>query len=140
MIPRHASVIICDELLFSITGKINLLGSYTGDITIPTDPTQIAQLLFYFLVETDVQDPYRSLTFQVKLPQADPVTQILPAVPPIQILPERPRFTMRWPLLISQPLLHPGRVEAKVIHESGELVAGAPWIILAGQQPQPVPS
>ena len=83
MIPRHASVIICDELLFSITGKINLLGSYTGDITIPTDPTQIAQLLFYFLVETDVQDPYRSLTFQVKLPQADPVTQILPAVPPI---------------------------------------------------------
>jgi hypothetical protein len=140
MIPRHATVIICDELLFSITGKINLLGSYTGDITIPTDPTQVGQLLFYFLVETDVQDPYKSLTFQVTLPQANPVTQIVPVVPQIQILSGRPRYTVRLPLLIPQPLLHPGRIEAKVIHESGELIAGTPWIVLAGQQHPPVPS
>lgn len=36
-IQRTASVIVCDEILFSLTGKSFLNGVYTGDITIPGD-------------------------------------------------------------------------------------------------------
>jgi len=134
MIPRHASLFICDEILFSLTGKFNLLGAYTSDLTIPNDPTVGAQLVFYFVIETDVSDPYKSLRIEVTLPETAPIVQAIPVVPQIApILPDRPRWTMRWPLLIPQPVLHPGRIVAKVIHEKGELIAGAPWIVLTGQ-------
>jgi hypothetical protein len=136
MIPRHASVLICDELLFSLTGKFNLLGNYTGDIAIPSDPNTALQLVFYFIVETDVSDPFQLLTFQVTLPKSEPVVQVVPVPPLLPPPPDRPRWTLRWPLLIPQPVLRPGKIEAKVIHEKGELIAGTPWIV-AGQQPPP---
>jgi hypothetical protein len=137
MIPRHASVFICDELLFSLTGKFNLFGNYTGDITIPADPTPVTQLIFYFIVETDVTNPFQSLTLQVTLPDSIPIVQPIPVLPQVAIQQGRPRWTIRWPLLIPQPSLRPGRIEAKAIHESGELIAGTPWIVLGGQQAIP---
>lgn len=138
MIPRHASVFICDEILISLTGKYNILGNYTGDIAIPSEPAPAAQLVFLFVIETDVKDLYQSLALQVTLPGSPPIKQAIPVIPQIPLLPDRPRWSMRWPLLIPQPLLRPGRIEAKVIHESGELTAGTPWIVLAPQPALPI--
>jgi hypothetical protein len=137
MISRHASVFVCDELLVSLSGKFNILGNFTGDISIPADPTPVAQLVFLFIIEADANDPFRSLAMQVTLPGSAPVTQQVPVIAQVPVLPGRPRWTMRWPLLINQPILRPGRVEAKVIHENGELIAGTPWIVMLAQQPPP---
>src|SRR5206468_5321157 len=122
------------ELLLSLTGKVNLLGTYTGDIAIPTKPTVVPQLIFYFIIESDVEDIFRSLSLQVTLPELPPIVQSLPSIPQIPLQPGRSRWTMRWPFFISQPTLNPGRIEAKAIHENGELIAGAPWIVLTGLQ------
>jgi hypothetical protein len=130
MIPRQATVLICDEILISLTGKFTLLGNYTGDISIPTAPTVVPQLVFYFVIESDITDVYRSLSLQVTLPETSPTVQLIPVIPHIPAQPGRSRWTMRWPLLIPQPSLSPGPIEAKVIHENGELIAGAPWIVL----------
>lgn len=140
MIPRQANVIICDELLFSITGKTNIIGIYTTDISIPVDPTQVPQLIFFFVIETDVGDLFKSLSLHVTLPGSAPIIQPLPMIPQIAAAPGRARWTLRWPLLLPQPMLRPGRIEAKVIHESGELIAGTPWIVMAGQPQQPAAS
>jgi hypothetical protein len=136
MIPRQATVLVCDELLISVTGKFTLLGNYTGDISIPTVPTIVPQLVFYFIIESDINDVYRSLSLQVALPKSPPIVQPLPIILQTPTQPDRSRWTMRWPLLVSQPTLNPGRIETKVIHESGEIVAGTPWIVLASQQSQ----
>jgi hypothetical protein len=136
MFPRQATVLVCDELLISLTGKFTLLGNYTGDISIPTAPATVPQLVFYFIIESDINDVYRSLTLQVALPESFPIVQLVPIIPQMLTQPNRSRWTMRWPFLVSQPILNPGRIEAKVIHEKGEIIAGTPWIVLASQQPQ----
>jgi hypothetical protein len=136
MIPRQVTVLVCDELLISLTGKVTLLGNYTGDISIPTAPTTVPQLVFYFIIESDIDDVYRSLSLQVALPDSLPIVQPVPVIPQTTTQQNRSRWTMRWPLLIPQPSLNPGRIEAKVIHENGEIIAGAPWIVLASQQSQ----
>jgi hypothetical protein len=140
MIPRHASVIICDEMLYSLSGKFNFLGAYPSDLTIPADPTTSAQLIFYFVIEADVTDPYKSLRMEITLPEQTPVVQQMPVIPTVPVHPDRPRWTLRWPIVIPQPTLRPGRIVAKVIHESGELIAGTPWIVLTGQPKQPLVS
>jgi hypothetical protein len=139
MIPRYASVLICDEILFSLTGKTNLLGAYVTDIAIPANPTLVNQLIFYFTIETDIQDLFTSLTLHVTLPGSAPVIQSIPVIQIGPAEPSRQRWTMRWPLMLPQVLLRPGRIEAKVIHEKGELIAGTPWIVLAAQQQQAAP-
>jgi hypothetical protein len=134
MSHRQATVLVCDEILISLTGKFNLLGNYTGDITIQTDPTAVAQLIFYFIIETDVSDLYRSLSVQVTLPESAPITQVVPLLV-IAPQPNRSRWTTRYPLLIRNPSLRPGRIEAKVIHDTGEMILNAPWITMSGVRP-----
>jgi hypothetical protein len=137
MASRHATVIICDEILFSLTGKFNILGNYTADLSIPQNPTQLPQLVFLFLIETDATDPFQSLSLRVAFPDSEPIKHSIPTFAnPVTL--ERPRSTIRWPLLIPQPSLRPGPIEAKVIHEKGELIAATPWVVLASPQPRPV--
>ena len=83
------------------------------------------------MAETDLDDPFRSLDLEVTLPGSEPVRQSVPVAWPVQ--PEtagRSKIFVRWPLLISMPTLRPGRIDAKVIHDAGEIVIGAPWITL----------
>jgi len=128
MISRQATVIVSDELLISLTGKVTILGAYTGDIKIMQEPTTVAQLVFLFIIETSLEDPYRNLTVQVTFPEAEPVRQDIPIG--VVVSPERTRWISRWPLLIPQPILRPGRIDAKLFHEQGELTLAAPWIVM----------
>jgi hypothetical protein len=129
MSERRASVFVCDDVLISLNGKFNALGMYTGDIAIFGGEVPSAQLVFVFQIECDLADPYRSLIAQVTLPGEGPRQMPIPFVIPTPAPDGRGRWTIRWPFLVTRPTLRPGRIEAKVIHEKGELIAGYQWIV-----------
>jgi hypothetical protein len=131
MADRQATVVIADDLLWSLNGKFTMLGIYTGDISIPADPSGAPQLVFLFIFETDVSDPFQSVTLHLELPGRSPVLVPLPVpFPQVSQDPARTRWTVRWPCLVPNVVLHPGKITAKVIHERGELIAATPWVVL----------
>lgn len=131
MTARQAFVLIADEALFSLTGKIHINGWYTADITIPSDGTMLAQLIFLFVIQTDVRDPFKSLAVEVTMPGGHIVRSSVALPANIVNNPERNSMTYRVPLIVRQTKLHAGKIEAKVIHEKGELDVVTPWIIVA---------
>lgn len=133
---RQASLIAADEIYFNLYGKSILQGVYHGDLTIPALSHPLPQLIFYFMAETSLDDPFHSLIAEVTLPGNQPVRNMVALIPP-EVLKavdrQRARAYYRHPLLVPAPILHPGQIEAKLIHESGEIIVGAPWIILNPQ-------
>jgi hypothetical protein len=130
---RQASLLVADEIYYNLHGKAILHGIYHGDLTIPTDPSVSPQLIFFFMGETDVSDPFHTLAVEVKLPGASPVRNPVNVLPP-EIVKNahagRTRLYYRHPVLITAPVLKPGRIEAKLIHERGEISVTTPWISL----------
>jgi hypothetical protein len=131
---RQASVLISDDLWVSLIGKFVLNGVYTTDIVIPAEPTVGGQLVFLFQIATEIDDLFKMLQVQITLPGVPPTTQSIPIAPFVPV-PGHTRWLLHWPLLVRQPVLRPGRIEAKVIHEKGEIVPPTPWISLAAQDP-----
>jgi hypothetical protein len=127
MAGRSAVLLAADEVLYTLNGKIHLQGVYTGNIFINFTPSYIAQLVLMFIVETDSHEPFQSLTLEATLPGGGPVRTTVPLVGGMGI--PGGRITIKYPLLISQALM-PGRIEAKVIHEHGEIWVNAPHIQL----------
>jgi hypothetical protein len=135
MSERRASVIVCDDILFSITGKVFLQGVYQTDITIPGDELTIGQFIFYFTVETPKENPFKKITLSVLLPGGTPNQFEVPLASIAPTLnPNRPKMVLRSPFLIQQPILRPGKIETKVITESGEIDAGGAWMVSVPQQ------
>ena len=129
---RQASLLMADEIYYNLYGKAILQGVYQGDIRIPTDPSFSHQFIFYFMAETDSTDPFRSLVAEVTLPGNPTVREVVGLIPPevIKNASKEARAFYRHPLLVRTPTLRPGRIEAKMIHESGEIIVGAPSILL----------
>jgi hypothetical protein len=118
-------------MYFNLIGKAILQGIYHTDLAIPTIPSVAQQLLFYFMMETTIDEPFQSLAVEVTLPETQPVRQPVYVLPPAAIIaanPDRTHLYYRHPLLIPNPSLRPGRIVAKVIHESGEMILATPWI------------
>lgn len=128
MSERRASVIVCDDILYALTGKAFLQGVYQTDITIPGPELQIQQLVFYFSAETPKENEFKTVVLKVTLPGSPPA-QIEVAIPAFNANPGRKIMTLRAPLLLQQPILRPGRIEATVVTESDELAAAGPWIV-----------
>jgi hypothetical protein len=129
MIPRTASVLVCDEILFALNGKVFLQGVYASDITIPGDELTLGQLVFYFTVETPKKNPFKKVTLRVEPPNMPPAQFEIPieTIPQVSN-PTRPKMMLRAPVLLQQIVLRPGKIETKVITESEELDAGGIWI------------
>lgn len=125
---RQATLLVADEIYFNLHGKAIFQGIYHSDLAIPTNPSTAPQLIFYFMMEADVTDPFRSLTVEVTLPESAPVRNPVFVIPPVPSIAGVTKLFYRHPLLIQGPVLKPGRIEAKVIHEGGEIAVGAPWI------------
>jgi hypothetical protein len=130
-VQRRASVMVCDEILFGLTGKVYLQGVYTADITIPGGELHVNQLIFYFTAETSKEKPFKKITLKVVAPEMPPAQFELPTV---EVLPQiandaRPKMIMRAPLLMQQLVLKPGKIETTVITESEELDAGGIWVV-----------
>jgi hypothetical protein len=125
---RTASVFVCDDVLVSLNGKFNILGMYTGDTAIFAEHP--FQLVFVFQIECDLDDPYRSLTLQVLMPGEEQPRQ-MPVTFATPIVAEgRSRWALRYPFLVQTARLQPGRIEAKVIHDKGEIIAGYHWVVM----------
>lgn len=129
---RQASAIVADDVLFSLNGKLTIVGMYTGDIAITADPMVLPQLVFVFLVEGPGDDLPQSLIMEVTLPGEQPKQQPIPTPPTGTRMAEgRTRWFIKMPLAISPAVLRPGKIIAKVIHESGEIPVTTSWIVRA---------
>jgi hypothetical protein len=129
MTERRASVLVCDDVLFGLTGKAYLNGVYPSDITIHGDSFTIPQLVFYFSAETPKSRPFKKITLRVVPFGTRPTEFELPieTVPQINN-PDRPKMIVRAPMLLQQVMARPGKIEAKVITESEELDTGGIWV------------
>jgi hypothetical protein len=136
MTTRQATVFVADEFTYSLNGKFNVFGIYGSDINIPLDPFITSQLIFVFVIETAPDDPYQSLSMHVTLPGGDARHLEIPLPRLIAGISDQKRWCLKYPLLFTNPILRPGPVEAKVIHEKGEISTAAPFIVL---RPIPVP-
>jgi hypothetical protein len=131
MTERKASVFVCDEVLFSLTGKVTISGMYTQDIVISGEEQQIGQLAFFFTIETPKSEPFKSLLLKIAFPGSDPIQTPAPVTtqPNFSNDDRRKSIIHRQPLLIPLPILRPGRIVASVVHESGEIEAGGFWVV-----------
>src|SRR5262249_994037 len=117
-------------------GKFTVAGLFTGDIVIAQSPSQLVQLVVVFEIKTPVGNPFKKLVLQVSFPNEENPRQLdLTSSLPAQsgALPGRTVTMLRLPFLIQAPTLSSGAIEAKVIHEDGELLAGKQWIVTVAE-------
>ncbi|OAF11769.1 hypothetical protein AYJ54_07875 [Bradyrhizobium centrolobii] len=129
-IERRASVVVCDDVLVAMNGKVFLNGVYTSDIAVPAEGLTVGQLVFYFTAETPKDNPFQKITLKVTPPGAVPAVLDIPLenLPPLSN-PERPKMFVRAPILLQQIQLRPGKIETTVLTEAGEeLDAGGVWV------------
>jgi hypothetical protein len=95
------------------------------------------QLVFVFIVETEPNDPFQSLALHVRLPRGEPKVMQLPLHTFADGKTDKEsRWCLKYPLLYPMPILQQGQIEAKVIHEKGEIIcATAPFIVLRPPPP-----
>ena len=127
---RTACLLVADELHYSLNGKMHVFGIYTGDIGINADPTFVNQIVFLFIIEASPDDPFRKLELYIELPQGEKRIMQLPVPEFRPTKGDERRWSLRYPILIQNAFLRPGQIEAKVIHESGEIPVSAPYIAL----------
>jgi hypothetical protein len=130
MSNRQATVLVADDWVTALSGKVTISGVYGTDMSIPVDPFMASQLVFAFVIETSPEDPYQSIEIRVTLPGGDTRSLHLPVGKFISGEADKKRWCLKYPLLFRNPVLRPGPIEAKVIHEKGEIITAAPFVIL----------
>lgn len=124
----HATVLVCDDIRFELDWKILIVGLYTSDIGIPFSPF-VANLSFLFIVETDIKRPPTKISFEVTLPEQNPVRHDFP-VSPIPEMPGRTTFIIRQLVRVPGAVLIPGRIQTRVIlNDAEEINAVSNWIV-----------
>jgi hypothetical protein len=133
---RRASIIVSDDFFFAIGGKVTLSGVYIQDLVIPFAGTPINQLVFFFTIQSPKERPFKSISLKILFPGLEPKITPIPVFPRVPSSdPKRTKILITQPILIQQVVLNPGRVQATVIHEDGEIDAGGIWIVLHGEAP-----
>lgn len=128
---RRASLLVADEILYSLGGKVYLQGMYLNDISINADQVVAPQLVFMFIFETEIENSFTSITLEITLPGSEAVKAPITIAQPVIPHQDRTHIMYRLPLLLSAPILRPGRIEARIIHDRGEILANAIWITKA---------
>ena len=146
MSERKAAFLVCDDVLVSLNGKYFFNGVYTGDIVIPLSELQVSQLVVVFIFSTPIAKPFKTLKLQVQLP-GEQNPRLLDASASLGALLQSGRTLQQFriPFHIASPILRPGAIEMKILHEEGETLAGRQWIVTAEQaqamlSPAPVKS
>jgi hypothetical protein len=130
MSVRQATVLVADEWTTTLSGKFTLSGVYGTDIHISHDPYFANQLVFAFIIETAPDDPYQAIQLSVTLPGGDHRRVDLPLARFVAGESDKIRWCLKFPLLFASAILRPGSIEAKVIHEKGEILTATPSIVL----------
>ena len=133
---RQASVLVADDWTTTLSGKITIQGIYGTDLYIPADPFFANQLVFVFITETAPDDPFEKLELYVQMPGGDSRHLPINLSRLVQGLADQRRWCLKHPLLFTNPILRPGIIEAKVIHEKGEISTAAPYVTLREPKPQ----
>jgi hypothetical protein len=136
---RQATVLVSDELTSTLTGKLHLLGIYTGDIVISANPTPVAQLIFLFIMESDPDDPFMAIELRVELPGGAATGLRVPVESFLLSDSDKIRWSLRFPVLLQNAMLQPGKINAIVIHDKGRIVTAAPSVIFRPPVPTPPP-
>ncbi len=133
-----ASMLVCDDVLVALNGKFNLLGVYTSDLGVPTEPTLANQLVFFLIIEGDLEDRPSSIAMELTFPSGEKREMEWPTpLPPGPPLPDRKKWHIRVPFLVQHINLTVGRIDAKIKHNGQELAVQAPWITRAVPVPSP---
>jgi hypothetical protein len=95
----------------------------------------------FFTIEADIDDPLDQITIELTLPGEE--TLSIPS-PPISApswpanQEKRSRQILRVPAMLNFPRLNAGKIQAKIIHNKGEISVATPWIIdLSATDDQP---
>jgi hypothetical protein len=128
MTDRRATVLVCDDVLVSLAGKLTARGIYTADLAVASDETLLTQLVFLFHLECDLDDPFKSIVLEVQFP-GEATPRQLPVKFAIPHIEGRKRWVLRYPFLLQLIKVRPGRISTKVIHDKGEIDTGGIWVI-----------
>src|ERR1700689_5407102 len=110
-----AAVLVCDDVVYSVTNKLSVGGIYNTDILIPAENTPVTHLVFFFLVECDLTEMPHTLLVEITFPGAQPNRTITPIVPVTLLPPDRTKWLMRYPVVVAAPVLRTGHVEIKIV-------------------------
>ena len=127
---RRATFLVCDEILFSLHGKLFPNGVYSADIGIPTSELIIPQLAFLFIIEMPIDDEATTILVRVELPDRVSSAQGSHPVAHPAHIEGRSTFLHKVPLLMPNPILTPGPIKGFVDFGDEEIVAGEQWITL----------
>jgi hypothetical protein len=129
-LPRQAFVTICDDVRVETSGKLILIGVYPNHhLAIPTEPFGATQLVFNFYAESDITEPFTSVTLEVTLPKQPAQRFDMPMGIPSPPQPGWTRWFVRHPMVLRPAVLYFGRITTKVIHDKGETEATGGWVV-----------
>lgn len=128
---RKATLFACDEILFSLHGKIYPNGIYTTDIGIPNKECNLSQLAFLFLIELSVEDPCKEIIARVEFPGSTAPQQTLYQVRQPPLIEGRKTFVHKVPILAQSLVVTPGPIKGFVHFGDEEVLAGQQWIVLS---------
>jgi hypothetical protein len=123
---------IADDVLTSLTGKLDLRGVYLNDIVIHAENTIVNQLVAIFYAEGTMSDLPRIFRFEVLLPgETEPHVLKRPIQPGWRLPEGRERWFGVTPFPIIPARLRSGKIEARVLLDERIIEVAAPWIVLA---------
>lgn len=112
-------MLIADDIRAEASGKLIMVGVYTNDIMLPSEPFVVPQLYVLFAIEGDHPEHPESLTLRVTLPGEKEITQHVPLSwpkPGMVSSPEdvRQRWTLQVPFSLGFSTLRPGGIRGAI--------------------------
>lgn len=129
----NVTVLVCDEIRIELSGKLFIIGMYTGNIAIPHDDFVIPSINFLFSFDCALSDMPKKVAFEITMPGGVTNSSQLDVAPP-EIKEHHTRWYMRHALGFQNTSLRSGKIEAKIVVDDREIIAGAPWIVIAPPQ------
>lgn len=65
MISRHVETVFCDDIREETSGKLSLIGVYTGQLLVRNFPSTLPKLCILIRVVTQASEPVQSLTLRI---------------------------------------------------------------------------
>ncbi len=124
----NVSLLVCDEIRIEITGKLIIIGLYTGDISVPVDGTFIQRLNFLFSVDGPLSSKPDEVQFKLTLPKTETNLSVGPVGTFLNPGGLRKKWLLRHSVGVVNQQLYSGKIMASVIFNGEEHIPSTPWI------------
>lgn len=134
---ENATLIVCDDVRAEYNGKLMFIGSYPGNIFIPSDGITVAQLYFFFSYDGPKDKIPSKIRYEVTLPgEVEPrISEIETQLPIFK--PEHTRWVFRHFMHLEVPVLRKGKILSQMFLDGRKLDIVSPWIEIATAVVQP---